>query len=233
MSNDLKSNFTCPECRTPIQCNAINITTVEIINSSVSASASSTTNKNSDADADANMNTPVSNMSTIEKKLGVDWKNKCINKYGSKMMVLVQYLYTIFENKENRVIIFSQYDKMLRLIGKTLEEFSIKFVYCCGNNYVLNRNINKFKIDNSYRVIMMSSENSNSGSNLTEANYILMCDVLFDDVDKVKAMESQAIGRAVRLGQKLGVKVVRFITKGTVEEEHFNKTRYDMNTLQE
>jgi SNF2 family DNA or RNA helicase len=169
----------------------------------------------------------------LEKKLGADWKTKCINKYGSKMACLVEYLHNLFENSQNRVIIFSQYDKMLKMIGKTLDEFSIKFVYCQGNNFVLNKNINKFKKDDSIRVIMLSSETSNSGSNLTEANYIIFIDVLFQDQHHVKATEAQAIGRAVRLGQKLPVKVVRFITRGTIEDEHFQKNRYDMNSLQE
>jgi SNF2 family DNA or RNA helicase len=97
----------------------------------------------------------------------------------------------------------------------------------------VNKNINKFKKDDSIRVIMLSSETSNSGSNLTEANHIILVDVLFHDQQQVKSIEAQAIGRAVRLGQKLPVKVVRFITKGTIEEEHFVKNRYDMNTLQE
>ena len=101
------------------------------------------------------------------------------------------------------------------------------------NNFVLNKNINKFKKDESIRVIMLSSETSNSGSNLTEANHIIFIDVLHQDQDHVKATEAQAIGRAVRLGQKLPVKVVRFITRGTIEEDHFKKNRYDMNSLQE
>jgi len=224
MSNDLKANFTCPECRTPIVCNTLSITTVENINK---------INKQKDPDEVIEDKSIVSkDLSNIEKKLGADWKNKCVNKYGSKMSVLVEFLYKIFENKENRVIIFSQYEKMLKMIGVTLEEFKIKFVYCCGNNYVLNRNINKFKTDDSYRVIMLSSESANSGSNLTEANYILMCDVLYDNIEKVKAMESQAIARALRIGQSRPVQVVRFITKGTVEEEHFNSNRYDMSILQ-
>ena len=222
MSNDLKSNFTCPECRSPLLCSTLNITTVKMINAV----------KNVTVVQENSVSVNNKNLSEIEKKLGVDWKNNCVNKYGSKMMILVQYLYTIFEIKENRVIIFSQYDKMLKLIGVTLSEFKIKFVHCTGNNYVLNKNINKFKTDDSYRVIMLSSENSNSGSNLTEANYILMIDVLFDNIEKVKAMESQAIARALRIGQKSKVSIVRFITKGTVEEEHFNKNRYDMNILQ-
>ena len=172
-------------------------------------------------------------LTTIEKKLGHDWKNKCINKYGSKMARLVEYLHGLFEEAQNRVIIFSQYDKMLKMIGKTLDEYQIKYVYCHGNNYVLNKNINKFKKDDTIRVIMLSSETSNSGSNLTEANHIIFVDVLYGDAEHVKATEAQAIGRAVRLGQKLPVKVVRFITRGTIEDEYFQRNRYDMNSLQE
>ena len=119
------------------------------------------------------------------------------------------------------------------MIGKTLDEFNIKFIYCSGNNYVINKNINKFKKDDTYRVIMLSSERSNSGSNLTEANHIIFIDALQSELETTKATEAQAIGRAVRLGQKLPVKVVRFITKDTIEEEHFNLHRYDINILQE
>ena len=150
------------------------------------------------------------------------------------MTRLVEYLHGLFDaSTQNRVIIFSQYDKMLKMIGRTLAEFGVNYVYCHGNNFVLNKNIQKFKKDDSIRVIMLSSETSNSGSNLTEANTIIFIDALFNNLEHVKATEAQAIGRAVRLGQKLPVKVVRFITRGTIEEEHFQRNRYDMNTLQE
>ena len=147
-------------------------------------------------------------------------------------MALIEYLHNLFVNNENRVIIFSQYEKMLRMIEVTLTEFKIKFVHCNGNNYVLNRNINKFKKDESYRVILLSSENANSGSNLVESNYIITLDVLQHDLEQTKAIEGQLVARAVRLGQCFPVKVVRFITKGTIEEEHFNKNRYDINIFQ-
>jgi len=224
LSQNLVNNFSCPECRTLTMCKNLNITTVDIIKGAKKPEPEKTI-------TEVNNNTFVLN--GLEKKLGKEWRMKCINKYGSKMAMLVEYLYKLFENAQNRVIIFSQYDKMLKMIGKTLDEYGIKFVYCQGNNYVVNKNINKFKKDDSIRVIMLSSETSNSGSNLTEANYIILIDVLYQDQQHVKATEQQIVGRAVRLGQKLPVKVVRFITKGTIEEEHFVKNRYDMNTLQE
>ena len=239
VSNDLKTHFTCPECRTAITCNTLNITSVEMIKNAEKKKEEDE-KKKAEAENSLDGKDSIDNntliiktpKTAIEKKLGIDWKAKCVNKYGSKMASLVEYLYKLFENKQNKCIIFSQYDKMLRMIGITLEEFDIKFVYCHGNNYVVNKNINKFKKDESIRVIMLSSESSNSGSNLTEANNIIFIDVLFNNCETVKAIETQAIGRAVRLGQKLPVKIIRFITKGTVEEEHFNKNKYDINSLQ-
>ena len=239
MSNDLKANFTCPECRTPITCDKLNITTVDIINSGLKPVSAASVEEDEQALKDKkSIDCSVANanikLTKLEELYGLDWKLKCTNKYGSKMTRLVEYLHGLFDvSSQNRVIIFSQYDKMLKMIGKTLNEFGINYVYCHGNNFVLNKNIQKFKKDDTIRVIMLSSETSNSGSNLTEANHIIFIDVLFNDTEHVKATEAQAIGRAVRLGQKLPVKVIRFITRNTIENEHFEKNRYDLNTLQE
>jgi SNF2 family DNA or RNA helicase len=42
-------------------------------------------------------------------------------------------------------------------------------------------------------------------------------------VKSKKDVEKQAIGRAVRLGQKNNVKVMRFIMKNTIEQVMLNK----------
>jgi SNF2 family DNA or RNA helicase len=163
-----------------------------------------------------------------------EWKIDCQAKYGTKMTVLIEYLNKIFkeEKSNNRAIIFSQYDNMLKLIGKTLKEYNIKNVYCKGNVHVVNKNIDAFKRDTSIRVIMLSSENSNSGSNLTEASHVILVDVLNMDKKQSLDVESQAIGRAVRLGQQKPVKVIRLITRNTVEEETYNKNKYDIKSIQ-
>ena len=234
LSNNLISKFNCPECRNSIDAKTLNITNINMIDKKEDAivdkvNDNDVSSNDSSASASASDSTELT---ILEKKLGKDWQNKCINKYGSKMCKLVEYLHTIFDDPKNRVIIFSQYDKMLKMIAKTLTEFNIKFVHCSGNNYVVNKNIMKFKKDDSYRVILLSSENANSGSNLTETNHILTLDVLQHDIEQTKAIEGQLVARAVRLGQCFPVKVVRFITKGTIEEEHFNENRYDINIFQ-
>jgi len=209
-----KKTINCPECREDIDASKVRMTTMAELN---------------DKPADQS-NALDSNQQLANE----NWRSECISKYGTKMATLIEYLKSIFADveKNNRAIVFSQYDNMLKLIGRTLDEYGIKNVYCRGNVHVLNKNIDAFKRDNSIRVIMLSSEHSNSGSNLTEASHIILVDVLNMDAEQTKAVESQAIGRAVRLGQNKPVKVVRLITRGTVEDEYYNKNKYDIISIQ-
>ena len=79
---------------------------------------------------------------------------------------------------------------------------------------------------------MLSSERSSSGSNLIEATHIIFADVINGSASMTKDIESQAIGRAVRIGQKKPVVVKRIIMKNTIEEEIYNKNKYNMKDLQ-
>lgn len=216
-----KSSIPCPECRQDIIVNQVSVTKyADIIND------------NNDKPAETPQSTEESNTEAEDNS----WVDECLNKYGTKMTELIRVLKDLFkverENENNRVIVFSQYDNMLKLISKTLTEFKIKNVHIKGNVHSINKNIDKFKRDNSIRVIMLSSENSNSGCNLTEANHIIFIDVINANKDTSKDIECQAIGRSVRLGQKRPVKLIRFITEDTIEDEYYNLNKYDINTIQ-
>ena len=71
---------------------------------------------------------------------------------------------------------------------------------------------------------MLSSDGAASGTNLTKAELVILLDPVYGSYEFRKNTEGQAIGRAHRMGQEKQVTVVRFIIKGTVEEEI-----YDMN----
>ena len=155
-----------------------------------------------------------------------------IQKYGTKLSYLLNYIGEILKVKDNRIIIFSQYDYLLKLIGGVLNDFAIKNLFINGNIMSISKKIEKFKTDDSYRIIMLSSERCSSGSNLTEASHIIFADVINGDMNFTKDMEAQAIGRAVRIGQKKPVIVKRIIMRDTIEEELYTKNKYDMLELQ-
>ena len=154
--------------------------------------------------------------------------NKNNNKYGGKLSKIINIIKEIITNKENRLIIFSQWDNMLKLIHQTLVENKIYSSYLRGTAYMKNAQVKYFKrgydMDkNINQIIMLSLKNSASGTNLTEATHIMFVEPINEKKEVIKAIENQAIGRACRLGQKNKVNIIRVLTKNTIEEEIYNK----------
>jgi len=144
------------------------------------------------------------------------------NRYGSKMAALIKYIKAL--PKDKQIIIFSQWHRMLVRVGETLQEEGVSNVFCKGNIWIRNRAISSFKKQNmNVRVIMLSLENAASGTNLTEASHIIMLDPMATSKKEAIATESQAIGRAHRLGQKKKLTVVRLIMKDTIEHDLYNR----------
>ena len=152
-----------------------------------------------------------------------------MKKYGSKLGKLILLIQSITEDKNNRIIIFSQWDYMLLLIGKTLGDNNINNCFIKGNVHVRNASINKFKQnDNDMRVIMLSLKNSASGTNLTEATHIIFVEPIDEDKDIIHTIESQALARTCRVGQINKVKLIRILLENTIEQDIY-KERYLIN----
>jgi SNF2 family DNA or RNA helicase len=167
-----------------------------------------------------------------DKLIVISKQEKKEEKYGGKLTKIINIIKEIISNKDNRIIIFSQWDNMLNLIQQTLTENNIYSSYLRGNTYVRNAQIKYFKegvnsSNNTNQIIMLSLQNSASGTNLTEATHIIFVEPINEKKNVIKGIENQAIGRAVRLGQKKEVSVIRVFTKNTIEEEIYNKYYID------
>jgi DNA repair protein RAD5 len=161
-----------------------------------------------------------------ENKEQVD---ELVYQYGTKLAKLIKLCKQILLDKTSKIIIFSEWDRLLTMIGTILKNNEIYNVFCKGNVHQRNAAIAAFRKDsvkkkkNSSRVIMLSTEHAASGTNLTDATHIIFMESHIGTYGNVKAMEDQAIGRAVRLGQENQVNVYRLIMKNTIEEDIFNK----------
>ena len=136
---------------------------------------------------------------------------------------LIIYLNEILDNTENRVIIFSQWNNMLKLVGKVLEQNNMTHLFLNGSLYVVTSRIKRFKTDKTIRIVLLSSDRAVSGLNLTEASHIILLDTLNTTPEKSKQIEEQAIGRSVRIGQDKNIMVKRFIMASTIEHEYYNR----------
>lgn len=154
--------------------------------------------------------------------------NPLIKKYGSKLGKIISMSRSIITNPESRIIIFSQWDTMLSLISKTLSENGIANCSVKGNVWSRTAAISKFKNGKTLngednKVILLSLKNCASGTNLTEASHIFFVDPINEPKAVVKAIESQAIARACRIGQKQKITLYRTLIKDSIDEITYNK----------
>lgn len=146
-------------------------------------------------------------------------KASLINKVGTKLANLIFYL----KKNDKHTILFSQWDDLLKRVGKILNENGVKNIFCRGNLFQRDKAIREFEEGVGIKVIMLSSESAASGTNLTKAKQIIMLDPVYGEYKYRKDTENQAIGRAHRLGQTDKLKVVRFIIKDTIEDVIYNQ----------
>lgn len=120
---------------------------------------------------------------------------------------LVKYV----KNKNEKIIIFTQYVTMVNILEN---EFEGSLIFHGGMNVKQRlETLQAFK-DDDMSVLIISLKAGGTGLNIVEANHVVHYDLWFNP-----AVENQATDRAHRRGQVKDVLVSRFISKGTFEEK--------------
>ncbi len=114
----------------------------------------------------------------------------------------------------HKVLVFSQFVKMLDLMKYHLESNNIKYEYLTGSTRKRKDVVGNFKKDDEIKVFLISLKAGGFGLNLTEADYVFHYDPWWNP-----AVEMQATDRTHRIGQNKNVFVYKFITKNSVEEK--------------
>jgi SNF2 family DNA or RNA helicase len=146
---------------------------------------------------------------------------------STKVGNIIHFLKSI--DKNDKVIVFSQWDDILTKVGQNLTKYKLKHVFCNGSVYQKKSAIKSFSTNSDVNIIMLSSKNAASGINLTEANKIVLIEPVYGSDQYRESIEAQAIGRADRIGQKRPIDVYRFIIKDTVEEKIVRGTLKENN----
>jgi len=114
-----------------------------------------------------------------------------------------------------RVLIFSQFTKMLELIGSNLAEQGLSFFYLDGHTPSEKRLETCQRFNEGERdFFLISLKAGGTGLNLTGADTVILYDIWWNP-----AVEEQAADRAHRIGQKNVVQVIKLVTRGTIEEK--------------
>jgi SNF2 family DNA or RNA helicase len=130
-----------------------------------------------------------------------------------KINAFREILYNCLEGG-HRILVFSQFVKMLQLLKQELEGNSLPYCYLDGSTKDRMAQVDRFQQDESVPVFLISLKAGGTGLNLTGADVIIHFDPWWNP-----AAEAQATDRAHRIGQEKKVTVYKFITVGTVEEK--------------
>lgn len=135
--------------------------------------------------------------------------------YGEESVKLDELIREISENAGNhKILVFSQFLKMLDLVKQKLQEMNITYTYLDGQTIDRKQAVDSFQTDKEVRVFLISLKAGGFGINLTEADYVYLIDPWWNP-----AVEKQAIDRTHRIGQDKKVFAYKMICKDTVEEK--------------
>ena len=134
---------------------------------------------------------------------------------NSKLDVLINI---INDSSDEKILVFSQFTKVLEVIGKRLNEENISYSYLDGKTSAKDRVklVEEFNTNNN-KAFLISLKAGGTGLNLTSSNIVVHFDPWWNP-----AVEDQASDRAHRIGQKNVVNVIKLIAKGTAEERVIN-----------
>jgi len=139
----------------------------------------------------------------------LDQQTRFDTKIGELMNILEEYL----DGNDEKVVVFSQWERMTRLVAQELDKQNIGYRYLNGNVPSRNRKelFDHFNEDPLCRVFL-STDAGSTGLNLQSASMIINLDIPWNP-----AVLEQRIGRVHRYGQKNKVSVINFVSTGTIE----------------
>ncbi|MGZ5545505.1 MAG: DEAD/DEAH box helicase, partial [Limisphaerales bacterium] len=128
--------------------------------------------------------------------------------------------------ENQKVLVFSQFVQMLRILEKECHARGIKTHILTGETKDRSQVTQSFQEDTNGCVFLLSLRAAGTGLNLTNASYVVLYDPWWNP-----AVEAQAIDRSHRIGQTRTVNAYRLIAPGTVEEKIWDLQQRKAQTI--
>ncbi|MBW2113012.1 MAG: DEAD/DEAH box helicase [Deltaproteobacteria bacterium] len=117
-------------------------------------------------------------------------------------------------DSEQKVVVYSQFIGMIRIMETFLQKQGMGFVTLTGRSRNRGDIISRFNDDPECRVYLGSLRAGGVGIDLVAASVVIHYDRWWN-----AAREDQATDRVHRIGQRRGVQVFKLVTAGTLEEK--------------
>ena len=135
-------------------------------------------------------------------------------RYASGKWELFKELLEECLDSGQKVVVYSQYLGMIRIMERYLESRGVEHAVLTGKSRNRGEIIERFNNDPACRVYVGSLRAGGTGIDLVAASVVIHYDRWWN-----AAKEDQATDRVHRIGQKRGVQVFKLVTEGTLEEK--------------
>jgi SNF2 family DNA or RNA helicase len=142
--------------------------------------------------------------------------------FQTKLDELFNIVEEVVANTDEKIVIFSQWERFTRLIALELDRLNIGYANLNGNIPSNKRKdlFEKFNNDPNCR-IFLSTDAGGVGLNLQAASYLINMDLPWNP-----AVLEQRIGRIYRQGQKRNVNIINFVAQHTIEHGMLSKLKF-------
>ena len=149
-------------------------------------------------------------------------------RYDVKIDETMNIVSDILQGTDSKVVIFSQWERMTRLLAQELDKHDIDYEYLHGGVTAVKRGemMQRFQNNADCRVFI-STDAGSTGLNLQTASFIINLDLPWNP-----AVLEQRIGRIYRLGQQRNIQVINLVAAGTIEERMIGKLRFKQNMFE-
>ena len=139
-----------------------------------------------------------------------------------KIAEVMNLLDNVFANGDEKVVIFSEWERMARLVAIELEKRGVRFEYLNGSISAKQRGqlVEYFTTLPESRVFI-STDAGSTGLNLQVASILINLDLPWNP-----AVLEQRIARIYRLGQEKPVQILNLVSKDSIEEGMIAKLRF-------
>lgn len=143
-------------------------------------------------------------------------------RFDTKVDELMNIIHEMVENGDEKAVVFSQWERMTRLVAQELDKAGIPYRSLHGSIPSEKRKdlITDFNEDPAIR-IFLSTDAGSTGLNLQSASLIVNLDIPWNP-----AVLEQRIARIHRMGQQNKVSVINFVSTGTIEEQMLSKLKF-------
>ena len=144
------------------------------------------------------------------------------SRHDTKIEETINILRNVIENGDEKVVIFSQWERMTRLVAKELDKIGIRYEYFHGGIPSEQR---KVLMDNFTELpesrVFISTDAGSTGLNLQVASIIINLDLPWNP-----AVLEQRIARIYRIGQKRNIQVINLVSGNSIEERMIDKLHF-------